>query len=938
LISVLGGSTLRELARREALLLSFLAVAIPVEAVAKFLGIRWLELVGLLIAVAGALVRTGIAIRRSRLEKETETVERQRRTRVPVAKIGAIEPTRVGVDAAPPQTLLPGGDVPRYVPRDVDGDLRSAIRSALDGSGRWIVIAVGSSKVGKSRALFEALLNDAGAADLDFVAPVDADALKTLLTPGEMPALSPAGSILWIDDLEPFVNKGMTLQTLQEWHERNGKCVVVATYGGKGNEMVGGSGARELATIADEILQRGCEIAVTYTTARELDPLRGQVPDDAMRSIEGHGLAAYLVAAPKLERKLSTGIHATGDQACPEGVAVVRATVDWARCGRTDSIPEDALRRLWPEYLPKNVRPTDAAFELGLEWALSPVAGTVSLIERANSYLAYDYVVRLIAGAPGAEPPPDAAWEAVLDGVSDAQALAVGISAFESDRYPYAADAFEIAREGSNAIAVAIAGVNLGTTFRELERYEDAVAAFTFMSRFEDSPNPALREGAAFSLASKGLTLADLGRHEEAIATLDGLVARFGDAPESALLAQAARGLLNKGIILGDLKRPDESVAAYDDLVARFGDSSDSDVLEGVANALFNKGVTLTEFQHFEEAIRTYEDLIARMQGATYTPLRERVGMAMSNRATCMVRLGFPDEGLAAYDEMVGHFGDAPEGALLLLAANALINKATTLGELDRDQDELAAYDEVLTRFGDSEAPALRGPIAHALVNRGSVLHHLDRPDEAMVAYDEAAKRLVDAREPMLREAAVRALLGRAGVLGSLERYEDELAGYDEIASRFGAAEEPKVRELVALTMFSKGARLHRLDRPDEAIEALDLAARLGTGADSDLQTAAVMALHEKTMVLRDSGRFEEAIVACDALAARFGESTVPTLRRAAGVALYNKGVTLGEIGRPEEALATYEELLAWIGDTAEEDLRELAARTQQAMAETQAD
>jgi hypothetical protein len=70
-------------------------------------------------------------------------------------------------------------------------------------------------------------------------------------------------------------------------------------------------------------------------------------------AIDRHGLAAYLVAGPALERKLITGRHAPGQDACPEGVAVVYAATDWARCGRTDPISEQTLRQLWPSAAPR---------------------------------------------------------------------------------------------------------------------------------------------------------------------------------------------------------------------------------------------------------------------------------------------------------------------------------------------------------------------------------------------------------------------------------------------------------------------------------------------------------------------------------------------------------------------------------------------------------
>ena len=315
---VIKTPTLKALARRERVLPSILALAAACVALAKILDVQWLALLGVLLAVVGGIVRVAIVLRRAGVEKEQEAIEQKRRTRVSVKGLADVVPTEIGIDAAAPQTILPGEGFPAYLQRETDGELETAVREALNGSGRWIVVAVGTSKVGKSRTLFEALRRCAQNAELDFVAPADADALKSLLTPGEMPALEREGNVLWLDDLEPFINQGMTLQILQEWHERAGKCVVAGTYGGKGSDIVAGSGSDSLATIADEVLQRSCEIHVRGTNTRELDPLRAQVPDDAMRSIERHGLAAYLVAAPKLERKLDTGFHAAGEPQCRE--------------------------------------------------------------------------------------------------------------------------------------------------------------------------------------------------------------------------------------------------------------------------------------------------------------------------------------------------------------------------------------------------------------------------------------------------------------------------------------------------------------------------------------------------------------------------------------------------------------------------------------------
>ena len=41
-------------------------------------------------------------------------------------------------------------------------------------------------------------------------------------------------AVLWLDDIEPFLNQGLTLRILREWQSTGPVRIVTATYGGKG--------------------------------------------------------------------------------------------------------------------------------------------------------------------------------------------------------------------------------------------------------------------------------------------------------------------------------------------------------------------------------------------------------------------------------------------------------------------------------------------------------------------------------------------------------------------------------------------------------------------------------------------------------------------------------------------------------------------------------
>ena len=72
-----------------------------------------------------------------------------------------------------------------------------------------MVVAVGTSKAGKSRALLEALKHCTRGKKVDLVAPCDGDALRSMLVPGQAPEQRTA--VLWLDDIEPFLGDNVTV-------------------------------------------------------------------------------------------------------------------------------------------------------------------------------------------------------------------------------------------------------------------------------------------------------------------------------------------------------------------------------------------------------------------------------------------------------------------------------------------------------------------------------------------------------------------------------------------------------------------------------------------------------------------------------------------------------------------------------------------------------
>ena len=886
-------------------------------------------LIATFLFTAGAR-RTGLKM--AALDKKRARAELRRGA--PVSAVQETDPTQIGVDRAA-QDILPGGEVPEYIVRDVDRDVRKALEAALDGSGRWLVVVEGPSKVGKSRTLFEALKRCAYGREVDLVAPVDGHALRKLIASDDG-STDATHTVLWLDDLEPFLDAGVTLATVRDWHDVGRGRIVAATYGGKGSERIVGSTAGGLATIAAEVLQSAREIWMTASTTRELGARRSELSDEQFASVERHGLAAYLVAAPALERKLYTRRHAPGEPECLGGAAVVVAAVDWARCGRTDPIADDVLRELWPHYLPGGAVAADDEFIGALVWAIRPVAGTIALLTRTGSYQAFDYVVRLVRDRLDVDPPCDAAWVAAVRSATDGQALAVGSAAYAHARFGTAADAFSRARQSSIAEVAALAGCNLGVVLRDLDRSEDALGVYDeVVARYGEAPEPALRERVARALVDKGFTLGELGRFEDALGVYDEVVARYGEAPEPALRERVATALVNKGLRLGGLGRFEDALGVYDEVVARYGEAPEPALRERVATALVNKGLRLGGLRRFEDALGVYDEVVARYGEAPEPALREQAATALVNKGFRLRGLGRSKDQLGVYDEVVARYGEAPEPALRERVATALVNKGLRLRELRRFEDELGVYDEVVARYGKAPEPALRERVATALVNKGLRLQALGRSEDELGVYDELVARYGEAPESALREQAATALVNKGLRLGGLARSKDTLGVYDEVVARYGEAPEPALRERVATALINKGFRLlvlggteHALGRYEDALRVYDeVVARYGEAPEPALREQAATALVNKGYTLRELGRFEDALGVYDEVVARYGEAPEPALRERVATALVNKGLRLQALGRYEDALGVYDEVVARYGEAPEPALRERVAK-----------
>lgn len=610
--------------------------------------------------------------------------------RVPVGRVSSIHPTAIGVDVADQtQTVLPGTTgpeanyLPEYLPRDVDDQLRVHVRAALGGAERRIVVVVGLPKVGKSRTLFEALVwYDREVAPLQFVAPqLERDALENLVASGRVVSKKQS-AVLWLNDLEPFLAIGVSVDMLTSWCGQPGR-IVAGTLGG-----TGGYGTPPpiagLITPADHVLEHARQIPLEDTTPTELRRLGDTVSDVELKAVSEHGLAAYLVAGPKMRVKLETGRHPGAERECWEGVAVLKAAIDWARCGRTSLVSEDILRGLWRLYLRDWVDDTDDEFASALQWARAPVAN-IAMLQKdrsAGGYRAYEYLVRVQSSQAGVGPPPDEVWaKAIETATLPTEAFAVGDAAFRRGRYPQALKAFSASLRSPDIATDAELNMRLivfhAVDFRDPHvpvRFDpDALGRFVDDYHDKGQLRPLLVD-----VLVQQAELLRWGRREDALAAYRRIAALCDhDRDNPDLRRTVAKALNQQGVLLDELGEHGEAFTTHQEVIDRYENDLDSVVSLEVGNALVGQGSALIHLKRFSQARAVYQRVIDNYSGRDILPVQAESGLVFIGGS--FLDLAQPEDAIDTYEWLIDRSGDS------WLARNHV----TT------------ALDDVIKRYGD---------------------------------------------------------------------------------------------------------------------------------------------------------------------------------------------------------------------------------------------
>ncbi|WP_261555524.1 DUF4365 domain-containing protein [Frankia tisae] len=436
-----------------------------------------------------------------------------------------------------PAIALPPGadarlstDLPTYVARDVDPEVRAAV-TAASGEGGFLLL-VGVTAAGKTRCLFEAVRSVLPTWRL--LIPESVSDLANLVVTGV-----PLGrTVVWLDNLESFLGPGgLTARLVRLLRADPAEPTVItatlspASYGQlsarpstqTSDRGPGASSGDPPARQEHPVMMEAAWPAMsgrrwirpdvqdpdlTDESRRVLDLVSHRIwitertspaeraraeavaatdprVAEALRYRTNLGLAAVLAATPDLVQRLH--------QPDPElGRELLNAAVDARRCGHPEPIPADLLRGLTEVvYLTGAQRATATPewFTTAAESARRPVRGvspplwpTSSRVGQIDGYAVTDILVQQQA-ARQTEPAAEAAWDYLASHADPSACFAIGAAAYEAQRLPAAQVVLHRGAEAGNHKAMN----NLGVF---LNRLGDRDGARTWYQRAAEGGDP----------------------------------------------------------------------------------------------------------------------------------------------------------------------------------------------------------------------------------------------------------------------------------------------------------------------------------------------------------------------------------------------------------------------------------------------------------------
>jgi tetratricopeptide (TPR) repeat protein len=400
------------------------------------------------------------------------------------------------------------------------------------------------------------------------------------------------------------------------------------------------------------------------------------------------------------------------------------------------------------------------------------------------------------------------------------------------------------AREAGTSEDLANALQSRGASLRDLGRYQEALADFEealALWRELAAANPAHQPNLARTLQNRGASLRDLGRHQGALADFEEALALWRElaAANPAHQPSLANTLQNRGASLRDLGRHQEALADDEEALVLWRELAAANPAHqpNLAGTLQNRGTSVRDLGRYQEALADFEEALAlwRELAAANPAHQPNLARTLQSRGASLRDLGRSEDALADFEEALALYRElaAANPAHQPSLANTLQNRGISLQDLGRHQEALADFEEALALWRELAAanPAHQPNLAGTLQNRGASLTDLGRHQEALADFEEALAlyRELAAANPAHQPNLANTLQNRGISLRDLGRHQEALADFEEALALYRelAAANPAHQPNLANTLRSRGASLSDLGRHQEALaddeEALTL-------------------------------------------------------------------------------------------------------------------
>lgn len=182
-------------------------------------------------------------------------------------------------------------------------------------------------------------------------------------------------------------------------------------------------------------------------------------------------------------------------------------------------------------------------------------------------------------------------------------------------------------------IAKSQALFNAGTTLANLNRHDEAVAIFDeILQTFDERSMPDLERNVAQALNGKIVSLGIQARYDEALANADLFLERFINSQQPDVQTEIRTALLHKSVTFQKMERHDDCLVTYDEILKRFEQSEDENAKAWCLTALTSKGITLNKMGRNEEGIAILDSIIAKHAEDETETIRKEVGKAMNSK------------------------------------------------------------------------------------------------------------------------------------------------------------------------------------------------------------------------------------------------------------------------------------------------------------------